>query len=31
MAKKVKISPLAEIDLLDIALHIAAENPRASD
>ena len=31
MAKTVKISPLAEIDLLDIALHIAAENPRASD
>ena len=31
MAKTVKISPLAEIDILDIALHIAAENPRASD
>ncbi len=31
VAKTVKISPLAEIDLLDIALHIAAENPRASD
>ena len=31
MEKKVRISPLAEIDLIDIALHIAAENPRAAD
>lgn len=31
MATKVRLSPLAEIDLLDIALYIGAENPRASD
>ena len=31
MAKRVTLSPLAEIDLLDIALYIATENPRASD
>lgn len=31
MAKKVALSPLAEIDLLDIALYIAAENPKAAD
>ena len=31
MAKIVKLSPLAEIDLLDIALYIAAENPLTSD
>jgi len=31
MAKKIRISPLAEIDLLDIALHIATENISAAD
>ena len=31
MAKRVTLSSLAENDLLDIALYIATENPRASD
>lgn len=31
MAKIIKISPLAEVDLLDIAIHIAADSVSASD
>jgi toxin ParE1/3/4 len=31
MGKIIKISPLAEVDLLDIAIHIAAESISASD
>ena len=31
MAKRITLSPLAENDLLDIVLYIAAENPKASD
>jgi toxin ParE1/3/4 len=31
MAKIIKISPLAEVDLLDIAIHIATDSVSASD